>query len=683
MKLPDARIVAKDVAGAQLNKFAGTVARLLSRLTGYYFVSALCVLSQALAQNPVPYVTQPLLPGAVAPGEAGFVLTVHGTGFVSGAIVRWNGIPLATTFISNSQLNADVPAANVAAAGTAQVTVANPRNTAASNVVFFPVVAPIATVLYNHAPGSPIFQGGTDPHVVEPSSVATADFNGDGKLDLAIATQVSGGPGSVDISLGNGDGTFSPTSSTAVDGCPCSLAVEDLNGDGKLDLVVANSLDRSITVLLGKGDGTFTFAPVAVVTVGANPTAVVIADFNGDGNLDLAVAKSADNTVSILLGNGDGTFRLVSSPTVRLSSVALAVGDFNGDGTLDLAVASSDIEALTVLLGNGDGSFTYAPAPAAPRSENIVAADFNGDGKLDLAVSNGVDSTVTILLGQGDGTFVPVNGCCGTSVGSTHTFAMVTGDLNGDGKLDLVLAIQNSKGAIPLDYLVILLGNGDGTFVPTNFSRLLHADVVSLTAGDFNDDGRPDFAAASAPEGVVSVLVQTGMSTPAPDFSLTTKNTPITIKAGDTANFALQVLSQNGFTGELSFQCSGAPQFAECANPDSVFLFDGATASLNMSVSTRPRTTTANILAMPDTNRLLPWLTPILGTLIVLLLVQAQRTRKLFAPTLVLGLVILAGCGANSTPPLPTGTPPGQYVLTVTATSGTITHSIQVTLVVQ
>src|SRR6266702_7319848 len=104
--------------------------------------------TSAFAQNPVPFVNQPLVPAAVAPGGAGFTLTVHGTGFISGAAVNWNGTPLATTFSSGSQLTATVPAANIATAGKASVTVVNPGTSEVSNAVFLSVVAPSSTVLF-------------------------------------------------------------------------------------------------------------------------------------------------------------------------------------------------------------------------------------------------------------------------------------------------------------------------------------------------------------------------------------------------------------------------------------------------------------------------------------------------------------------------------------------------------
>jgi IPT/TIG domain len=131
------------------------------RLGALVLVCLLIGFTAAFAQNPAPFLNQPLTPAAVAPGGAGFTLTVHGTGFVSGATVNWNGTPLATTFSSSSQLMATVPAANIATAITASVTVVNPGTSNASNVVFLSVVAPSSTVFYSHAPGSPIYLGGT------------------------------------------------------------------------------------------------------------------------------------------------------------------------------------------------------------------------------------------------------------------------------------------------------------------------------------------------------------------------------------------------------------------------------------------------------------------------------------------------------------------------------------------
>ena len=149
-----------------------------------------------------------------------------------------------------------------------------------------------------------------------------------------------------------------------------------------------------------------------------------------------------------------------------------------------------------------------------------MTGDFNGDGKLDLAVSSRGNDILTILLGNGDGTFTPVVGCCGTSLGLTHTLAMAIGDFNGDGNLDLVLAVQNIESLYPADYIEVFLGNGNGGFTPTDFSLLLPNDAYSFAVGDFNGDGMLDLATASQPDNYVSVLLQTPPSATPPDFSV-------------------------------------------------------------------------------------------------------------------------------------------------------------------
>lgn len=300
------------------------------------FSCLLVGLGSAAAQNPVPLVNQPLVPAGAAPGGAALTLTVNGTGFASGATVDWNGKPLQTAFVSTSQLAATVPAADIAAPGTATVTVSNPGVGASSNMVYSPVAQPLTRVTFVKAPGSPIQMsqwGGNSP----PTSMAAADFTGDGKLDLALGYAAypynGGGPGALHVLLGNGDGTFAPSSSVAAIGTgPDAMALGDFNGDGKTDLAVVNGcyplppapsnfIGNSVTILLGNGDGSFTPAPGSPLPVGACPDAIAVGDFSGDGKLDLAVAYEGTGAtgaggVTVLLGNGDGSFTPVP---VRLS----------------------------------------------------------------------------------------------------------------------------------------------------------------------------------------------------------------------------------------------------------------------------------------------------------------------------------------------------------------------------
>ncbi|HEV2348299.1 MAG TPA: choice-of-anchor D domain-containing protein [Terriglobia bacterium] len=448
--------------------------------------------AQSLILNPIPFVNQPLVPDAVAPGAAGFTLTVNGTGFVSGATVDWNGVALTTTFVSNSQLTATVPPTNVAAAGTAAVTVVNPPlGGGRSNVVFLTIANPATSFTFVNATGSLI------PVGTSPETVAVGDFNGDGKPDLAVPNS---GSNTISILLGNGNGTFTAAATSPATGStPFQAAVGDFNGDGKLDLAVANFGSNTLTILLGNGDGTFTAA--ASPSTGTSPRFVTAGDFNGDGRLDLAVANIGSGTLTILLGNGDGTFTAAASPATGSNPISIAAGDFNRDGKLDLAVLNNVSEDLTILLGNGDGTFT--PTVSSPTTglspRSVAVGDFNGDGKLDLAVANQSLGSfpATILLGNGDGTFTAT---ATPPSSGPYPEAVAVGDFNGDGKLDLAFDDGSQ--------LMVALGDGTGNFPETVLAPPGTGSAgFSLGVGDFNGDGRLDLAAIGGSNNVsISLL---------------------------------------------------------------------------------------------------------------------------------------------------------------------------------
>jgi FG-GAP-like repeat/FG-GAP repeat/IPT/TIG domain len=281
--------------------------RFVKLQSGIVLLLLLLAVSTARGQNPAPFISQPLFPQALAPGGPSFILTVNGTGFVSSSVVNWNSSALATTFVNSEQLKAAVPSANIASQGTAWVTVSS--GGVVSNVVYFDVTNATSSVSFDSTNFYALLGN--------PVSVAAGDFNGDGKLDLAVAN-VGGSVGAVSILLGNGEGTFQPAVNYDAGSTPDSVAIGDFNGDGKLDLVVANHLGATVSVLLGNGDGTFQSA-VAYPTGGANPSSVVVGDFNGDGKLDLAVADIGLNVVSVLLGKGDGIFQSAQSYTAGTS----------------------------------------------------------------------------------------------------------------------------------------------------------------------------------------------------------------------------------------------------------------------------------------------------------------------------------------------------------------------------
>jgi hypothetical protein len=348
-------------------------------------------------------------------------------------------------------------------------------------------------------------------------AVATADFNADGIPDLALSDDAGGITILQGSSAGLFDSVFEYQLPSDLLGLPIAMITGDFNGDGKPDLAVAvqdyapNSLNHAL-VFLGNGDGTLQDPIAAAVPAGLNVASLAAGDFNGDGKLDLAVVVNtldggAADEVLVFLGNGDGSFQAPKTYAVGVGASAIVVGDFNGDGRLDLVTANSGTDplengSLSVLLGNGDGTFSAATSiplsgAVAPSPYTVAAADLNGDGKLDLIVTLLDDTALTnslaILLGRGDGSFLAPAVYPVTSLGVT------VGDLNGDRIPDVI--VFASESGLDEGGAGYLLGNGDGTFAPE-----VYLAASLLVTAHFSRDGKLDLAGTYLSVGAVSFL---------------------------------------------------------------------------------------------------------------------------------------------------------------------------------
>jgi len=651
-----------------------------------------------------------------------------------------------------------------------------------------------------------------------PNGIAAGDFNGDGKMDLAMAIGCcSSSLGSVSVYLGNGDATFQTPVNYAVGPGPIYVAVGDFNGDHNLDLAVANAGyggGNSISILLGNGDGTFR-SQVQYAT-GMEPFGIVVADFNGDGKSDLAV--TTNGFISVLMGNGDGTFQThVDYSASNVVDSYIVASDLNGDGKLDLAAGGN------VLLGNGDGTFRLA-SQFASGTGALVVADFNGDGKPDLAYSPRLSPQGSIQLGNGDGTFQkPVDYLFADE--GTDSLAAI--DLNGDGVPDLVAAdgntstiyvmlsaafrsasplslafgsqgvgtnslaqkilvgnasnvpfnvsgitangsftqandcgqtltpgqtcnisvtfspgsagqlsgsitvtdsTRNSPQSIPLSGIgvngpFLILSPGKGAFgsvnvgsasSPANITILNTGNAsvsmqgISITGtnnGDFQQSNNCSASIAVGSSCVVQVqfapaaagsrsanlsiadnapgspqlvaLVGTGASLGLGIASGSSGTAAVS--AGQVATYTLSI-GGGGMGGTATLTCTGAPTGAECSFPGGSSTSVSATSATQFTVNVTTTSRTLSASASAGRNSSL-WLWTI-AVVAFTFLPKSRKIRRARVLPITL-LLFLSACGSNSSKQNPNGTPAGTYQMTVTAACGSVQTSTQLTLAAQ
>lgn len=451
--------------------------------------------------------------------------------------------------------------------------------------------------------------------------VLVADFNGDGIADLNFTNQTG-----VGIQLGQGNLEYAAVQKSVSGGASTvyiSLAkpvAADFNADGKLDL--AMPVEGGIAILVGNGSGTF--ASADFFEVGTTVGGAAVADFNSDGFPDIAVSVSATYP-RLLLGNGAGSFKLAADPNSDYDSAApdpsLIAADFNGDKKMDLTFGTTLFGAppfggQTVSFGAGNGTFS---SPVSIANGSPVVADFNRDGRADMAYIDGDSIVVTlgqtnesftsvstdlrlpnatglynagdvnndgipdivlnyydhleIWLGKGDGTFSYATSIVVSQIASNVVAAVA--DVDGDGNGDVILSPNPNAGA-NFGPLAIFYGNGDGTFQSPIFVPVSHR-YSQVVVGDLNGDKKPDLVMTDG--GSVAVLMNQGNRTFAGEVDY--------VAGGQVSEISLADVNGDGFPDIIAAN-TGGTTVTVLLNQENGTSGSGAAVSGKLSVSPEP-----------------------------------------------------------------------------------------------
>jgi len=553
-----------------------------------------------------------------------------------------------------------------------------------------PVLDPIVPAAV--APGGPAFTlTVTGAGFVAGSAVywngtpRTTTFVSNSKLTAAILasdiasptaptiTVFSPGPGggysnarTLDVSFSVFNPSFSPRSVTGKVTLTSPLVGGDFDRDGHADIAVASG--ASVYIIRGNGDGTFQVPLGSAGPTGANTTGIHVLDINQDGKLDLiATGSKGTNTsfVNVMVGNGSGTFPVqVESDFSGVIPPTAVLGDFNGDGNLDIAYVTG--AGVQVLFGGANGTFQLGPSSSLGSyvgRDTVAVGDFNHDGHLDLVVTAFDPTSATgfnfagVLLGNGDGSFQTINPVAGSGTSFVGALTAVVGDFNGDGNLDVATALQ-SVGQLNQGYILISLGKGDGTFQDSQDVPNVNQVTTPLLLADFDGDGNLDLASGG--------FIYFGRSDGTFPTSQGSTNVPLMSLALDVNGDGLpDIIDETLFVNGTKVQQAIGAELQIAPLPD----FKGVVAPFNSTL------TPGGSVAIPITiDPLNGWT----GDVVLSATNLPNGLTPSYNPVLIHG-----GRGTSTiTLTASSSIALGNYTLTLSGNSGSLTHSTTVSLTV-